>query len=92
MASTKGKKRVTFLLDDPSARQVAVCGDFNDWEIEKHPMEKNDEGLWQKVLMLDSGRYEYKFYVDTEWGCNPANTSRSANIFGTVNSVIFIRP
>ncbi|MGM0428508.1 MAG: glycogen-binding domain-containing protein [Thermodesulfobacteriota bacterium] len=92
MGTTKGKKRVTFLLDAPNARQVAVCGDFNHWEIEKHPMKKNDEGLWQKVLMLDSGRYEYKFYVDTEWRCDPANPSRCANTFGTANSVVFVKP
>jgi len=92
MATTKGKKRVTFLLDDPNAWQVAVCGDFNDWEIEKHPMQKTEDGRWRKIMMLAPGRYEYKFYVDTEWRCDPANPSRCANMFGTANSVVFVKP
>ncbi len=92
MGTTKGKKRVTFLMNAPDAMEVAVCGDFNDWEIEKHPMQKIEDGRWRKIMMLAPGRYEYKFYVGTEWRCDPTNRSRCANMFGTANSVIFVEP
>ena len=90
MTTTKGKKRVTFVLDEPSASQVTVCGDFNNWEIARHPMKQDEEGFWRKIVMLSPGRYEYKLYVDDQWRCDPANTSKCANQFGTSNSVIIV--
>ena len=89
---TKGRRRVTFTLEEAGAGQVTLTGDFNQWDIEKHPMQKKSDGTWEKVVMLPPGRFEYKFMVDGQWRCDPSNHHRCKNIHGTQNSVIMIEP
>jgi len=93
MAKTnKGRRRITFTFDEAGARQVILIGDFNQWDIEKHPMRKRPDGIWEKIVMLPPGRFEYKFKVDGQWRCDPVNLKRCKNAFGSQNSVIVIKP
>jgi 1,4-alpha-glucan branching enzyme len=46
-------------------------------------------GVWQTLVPLKKGRYEYKFYVDGEWVNDPNNPDRIANDLGE-NSTIEI--
>jgi hypothetical protein len=39
-------------------------------------------GLWQRIVPLDKGRYEYKFYVDGQWVSDPNNPDKAVNEFG----------
>jgi 5'-AMP-activated protein kinase regulatory beta subunit len=48
--------------------------------------------VWEKIVMLPPGRFEYKFKVNGQWRCDPANHHRCKNKFGTRNSVIVIEP
>lgn len=82
---TISRRRVQFTFNDPQARNVAVCGDFNAWQTSSHPMKRNGEGLWQKIMMLPPGEYEYKFIVDGDWRIDPDNPQQCANRFGTLN-------
>ncbi|MFW6081044.1 MAG: glycogen-binding domain-containing protein [Desulfosalsimonas sp.] len=86
--STRGRRRVTFRLAEPDAREVGIGGDFNNWETSRHMFKKNSEGVWEKTLMLAPGRYEYKFMVDGSWRTDPANRVSCDNAFGSCNSVI----
>ena len=90
--TTKGRRRITFMFEEASAGQVILTGDFNQWDIEKHPMRKRPDGVWEKIVMLPPGRFEYKFKVDGQWRRDPANHHRCKNTFGTRNSVIVIEP
>ena len=48
-----------------------MCGDFNEWSPRSLPMVRHGEDhSWEKRLMLEPGRYEYKFIVN-ETGCQP---------------------
>ena len=91
MATTKGKRRVTFTLAAPGADTVFLAGDFNDWE-ETVPMNMEPNGKCSKTLMLLPGRYEYKFKVDGHWQCDPENSEQCDNVHGTTNSVIVVPP
>jgi 1,4-alpha-glucan branching enzyme len=82
------RKRVGFYLDAPNAQHVFLAGDFNDWEISKHPMKRSAGGIWQKITVLYPGRYEYKFLVDGHWRIDPANDRTKWNCYGSQNSVI----
>jgi 1,4-alpha-glucan branching enzyme len=84
------KRKITFLLNADHAAQVALVGDFNNWNQTSHPMKKNKHGVWEKSLMLDIGRYEYKFFVDGHWQSDPQNGQVCRNSFGTLNNVLMV--
>ena len=86
----KKKRRLTFSLDAPGAKEVFLVGDFNEWDIKKHPMKKNKRGIWNKIVMLSPGTHEYKFIVEGEWWHDPNNDQTCYNEHGTLNSVITV--
>ena len=86
------RRKVTFSLNAPVAKQVVVLGDFNEWSATKHPMKKNENGDWQKIAMLPAGRYEYRFLVDGQWWNDPKNDQACPNCFGTHNNVLEVPP
>ncbi len=93
MASSKPKskkQKVTFILKAADAVQVAVTGDFNNWNVTSHLLKKNKKGIWEKSLMLEAGRYEYKFLVDGAWQADPQNSQVCRNNFGTTNNVLMV--
>lgn len=81
---------MTFSLEAADAEEVLLMGDFNNWSPKKHPMQKDENGIWNKAVMLSSGHYEYKFLVDGQWREDPQNNRRCANCFGTFNNIIHL--
>ena len=60
---------VRLMFDDPTARQVAVVGDFNGWRGAATPMQRDDAtGRWTVTLALHDGAHRYAIVVDnTRW-------------------------
>ncbi|MFH1867646.1 MAG: isoamylase early set domain-containing protein [Candidatus Omnitrophota bacterium] len=87
---TTKKKRVTFELTAPSAKNVLIAGDFNSWDTNRSTLKKGRSGLWKTTATLDPGRYEYKFIVDGEWLTDPMNPDTTQNLYGGYNSVLTI--
>jgi 1,4-alpha-glucan branching enzyme len=84
---------VDFILEYTGAEHVYVCGDFNQWQPTSLRMIGNpDAGLWEKRLALPPGRHEYKFVVDGTWLPDPEARENVPNIFGSLNSVLEVRP
>lgn len=77
-------------MNAPEANEVVLVGDFNKWDPRSHPMRKEENGVWNKILIIPPGRYEYKFLVDGNWVEDPDNDQLSHNSFGTRNSVLNI--
>jgi 1,4-alpha-glucan branching enzyme len=97
MARTAKKKdpkrrRIEFILEMPQAEQVILMGDFNEWDPKRHPMRKDKNGVWRKIVMIFPGNYEYRFWVDGEWYNDPHSTLRCPNCFGSENNVIKVAP
>jgi 5'-AMP-activated protein kinase regulatory beta subunit len=65
------RRKIDFELKMPEAQQVILMGDFNQWNPKTHPMRKEENGVWRKTVMIDPGRYEYRFWVDGEWSGGP---------------------
>ena len=84
------KRRVSFSLEAPQAREVSLVGDFNAWDVRKHSMKKDADGVWEKTLILKPGTYEYKFYQDGQWIVDPQNNRQCSNRFGTWNSIVIV--
>ena len=82
------RKRVTLTLEAPNAEAVFLMGDFNQWNEKVHPMKKEGDGTWKKIIMVQPGRYEYRFLVDGQWWNDPANEQVCSNSFGTINNVL----
>ncbi len=79
---------VAFSLFEPHAKQVCLCGQFNNWSPKANPMARRGDGHWLATLALKPGRYEYKFLVDGQWMADPEAKQSVYNIHGTLNSVV----
>ena len=88
---TAKRRRILFSIYEPQAHEVAVVGDFNTWDRALHPMKSDGNGLWQKVMLLPPGQYEYKFIVDGQWRIDTNNPNRCPNCFGTVNNILQVQ-
>lgn len=71
---------------------VAVVGDFNDWNPNKHLLhDENNDGIWTATLKLEPGRYEYMFILDGQkWVPDPEAYRYVRDGFGNKNAVIEI--
>jgi len=84
--------KVTFVLFEPNAKQVSLCGEFNGWSINATPMKRDDAGHWETTVALAPGRHEYKFVVDGNWKHDPLARVNVWNENGTLNSVAQVWP
>lgn len=57
-------KPVTFIFFAPEARQVSLVGEFNNWQPEAHPMQRQPDGAWIVQVPLHHGHHLYRFLVD----------------------------
>jgi 1,4-alpha-glucan branching enzyme len=86
--SKRKRKRTVFTITADNARNVYLVGDFNGWDIKKHPMKPDGNGTWSKTLLLEPGTYQYKFWVNDRWQLDPGNDLRCFNCFGTFNNIV----
>ncbi|MFC1515357.1 glycogen-binding domain-containing protein [Thermodesulfobacteriota bacterium] len=82
------RQKVTFSLKAIDATEVILMGDFNRWNPKKHPMKRDENGVWEKAVIIPPGKYEYKFLVDGRWKEDPQNDQRCSNCYGTYNNVL----
>ena len=60
----KTVKPVNFTCNAPSAKQVFLIGDFNDWHPTSTPMKRHVDGAWTAQIPLGHGHHHYQFLVD----------------------------
>jgi 1,4-alpha-glucan branching enzyme len=58
--------KVAFTLPaEIDARDVALCGDFNDWRRDDIKMARHGNGEWYTTVALEPGRaYRYRYLLD----------------------------
>ena len=91
VAPDNGKVAVTFELPATLwADQVAVVGEFNDWDPAASRLAQDRDGAWRVSLELDRNRrYEFRYLLNgaewlNEWSADEYVPNRS----GGFNSVI----
>ena len=59
-----------FRIWAPSAKSVAVVGDFNDWTAreEDYCRKLNNVGLWEVEIKKVKKGFLYKYQIETSWG------------------------
>ena len=85
--------RVTFELPkDVSAETVSICGEFNDWDPEKHLLKRRKDGSFSTTLSLKPGRaYRFRYLLDGHrWENDWQADEYVSNQFGTQDSVVVI--
>jgi 1,4-alpha-glucan branching enzyme len=83
------RMEVVFALDRPDAKEVYLCGDFNQWSpMSLRMFQRDGNGRWEKRIILTPGRYEYKFIIDGEWVHDAGARDNAPNAHGSLNSVV----
>ena len=83
--------RVTFdFTPGEEFSRVVLCGDFNAWDREAHPMKLRKDGRFSATLSLDAGRsYRFKYLLDGKhWENDWAADAYVPNDFGSEDSLI----
>jgi len=89
-----GVVTVTFGLPAcTGALRASLCGDFNDWSQDAHPMTRQDDGSFSTSLRLDTGRrWRFRYLVDGDrWENDWAADDYEPNAFGGQDSVVDLR-
>jgi len=81
---------VAFTLYAPEAGVVQIAGDFNDWTPEVLERADATDGVWQRTVSLDTGRYRYRFVVDNTWCQDPNNPEVEDCPYGGYNSILTV--
>jgi len=82
---------VPMLLDAPSAKSVAVVGDFNDWDPTATPMQRfGGDGPWTVTMMAKPGRHLYAFMVDGVLTADPRAPKTKDVDYGGEASVLMV--
>ena len=84
------RKRVAFVVKEPSAKEVVLAGDFTGWQGNAIPLKKGHDGEWHIVLELEPGQYQYRLRVDGQWRDHPDAHKRVPNPFGGENCVLMV--
>jgi|GEM_PF-1818052 len=81
---------VSFQINLPDARSVAVAGDFNNWDIDKGKLQKK-ANRWIGQFTVSPGRYQYVIVVNRE-KILPISRRLSAipDGFGSQNEVLLV--
>jgi len=85
--------RVTFELpSDVDAQSVVVCGEFNDWDSQMHPMKRRKDGSFSTTLSLKPGAsYRFRYLLDGErWENDWVADRYVANEYGTQDSLVIL--
>ena len=85
--------RLIFIYHDDQAVNVALAGDFNNWDPTSTPLARNGSGLWlTEIHPPHPGRYRYKFIVDRQkWIEDPNNGMKEPDHYGGLNSILVIK-
>jgi hypothetical protein len=85
-----GGRRVSFAIRAPDADEVAVTGDFTDWE--PVAMESGDDGWWRIIRVVAPGLHHFGFLVDGSWAIPEDAPGVVEDGWGRRNASIVVEP
>ena len=83
--------RVTFkVLPNVEARNVMLCGDFNDWDKQATVMRQLKDGSFSVTITLPANHsYRFKYFLGAHhWENEPEADGYVRNDFGSEDSLI----
>ena len=84
--------KVTFSIpSDIVNEEVALVGDFNDWDKESIKLTKKNGAYETEVRLKPESEYKFKYLIDGEtWENDHEADAYVPNEFGTEDSVVII--
>lgn len=84
--------KVTFTVPAEEAKNVAVVGSFNEWNVEATPLKKLKNGSFKGTVDLETGSsYEFRYLIDGQYTNEVEADSLAWNDYaGAENSVLSI--
>ena len=82
---------VSFSVFAPSAKEVYVAGDFNDWHLDDTGRMQQEGGTWRRKVKLMAGKYHYRFVIDGKWTDDPKNPEHETNPYGDMDSLLEVQ-
>jgi 1,4-alpha-glucan branching enzyme len=67
MTSVRSNGEVEFRFFRAGATDVAVAGDFTDWDRNPIPMRHEGNGWWVARARLGAGEYRFRYIADGQW-------------------------
>ena len=96
LLKSKPIAKVTFVLPAEAAngaKQVALAGEFNDWDATSHLLKKQKDGSYKATVELPvGGEYQYRYLLDgTKWENDwSADKYVASGVAGDENSVVVL--
>lgn len=72
------KTKVVFKAKGQQIKNIAISGDFNEWGKNDY-FSVNNNGVWEKTILLRPGKYLYKFIVNNDKEIIDPNSEYSIN-------------
>ena len=79
---------VNFICQAPQAQSVSLVGDFNQWDPQAHPMQRQPDGGWLLQVELRHGHHRYAFLVDGHLTLDPRGQGVTRNDRGDRVSLV----
>lgn len=89
MAGSVKRRRVKFQIRADKDSTVSVAGTFNGWDPEKHILKPRGD-IFALNILLEPGRYQYKFVVNGIWCIDPERPDWEPNEYGSLNSIVAV--
>ena len=83
-------KPVNFVCVAPAAKRVCLTGEFNGWDAEAHPMNRQPDGAWLLQIPLHHGHHQYRFLVDGKPQLDPRATGVARDKKGERASLVAV--
>ena len=81
---------VRFERFSPHSGRVDLVGSFNGWELGKHSLVRDENGVWSIQVRLKPGTYEYKYVYDGLSYEPDPEREQIANPFGSANNLLIV--
>jgi 1,4-alpha-glucan branching enzyme len=90
-AQSDSVREVTFVLSAPAAHDVALVGDFNEWNRRRAKLVRNAANQWEIHVRLRPGLHMYAFIVDgSAWIADPLAPRGAGDDYGVASSTILV--
>jgi hypothetical protein len=82
-----------FAIETADAQQVALVGDFNQWNPERHRLHRDEHSArWYITVRLRTGLHKYAFIVDDSvWTPDPSAVRTVDRDFGVTSSLVLVQ-
>lgn len=82
-----------FTIESRQAREVALVGDFNQWNPRRHRLHRDGRtARWVITVELPAGLHKYAFIVnDSVWTTDPSAVRTVDRDFGVTSSLVLVQ-